>query len=96
MQKVINPTYEAIKALFHLVPKREGWYAPKYVEYGIRDYRGKRRYVAGYSYSRVGAHYASGVCYHRIIGYGETQEAAIAMMRQKLEALAHETKKAEA
>jgi len=76
--------HDQIKALFALVPKREGWCRPEYVVDGTRNYRGKRRFVAGYSHSRLYSHHASGLCYDRILGYGDTQDEAIAMMERKL------------
>ena len=76
--------YEKIKALFPLIPNREGWRSAKFVVDGRRVYRGKLRYVAGYAHSRIGSHHMSGLCYDRIIGYGDTQDAAIEMMRAKL------------
>lgn len=74
----------SLAALFSLVPVRQGWQGPKGAVYGRRQYRGKERYVAGYSHSRIGAHHFNGIVYDRILGYGETQEAAIAMMQNKL------------
>lgn len=80
-----NAHYEAIKAMFALVPPANGWRRPEWVKFGQRRYRGKRQFVAGYSHSRIGAHHFSGRSYDRILGWGETQEAAINMMRRKLE-----------
>lgn len=57
---------------------------PEGVVAEYRDYRGKRRYVVGYWHSRLGAHHMSGRTYERILGYGDTPEDAIAMMRRKL------------
>jgi len=78
-------TRENITALFPLVPKIKGWTFPKYVICGRQQYRGKLRYVAGYSHFRMYSHHMSGRVYDRILGYGETQDEAIAMMRKKLE-----------
>jgi len=77
-------SYEEIKAMFHLIPRRLGWKAAEYVVAGARTYRGKRRYVAGYSHSRIYSHHMSGLCYDRILGYGDTQAAATKMMRDRL------------
>lgn len=75
---------EEIRAMFDLVPRQAGWKHPEFVIAGRREYRGKMRWVAGYSRSRLHAHHASGRVYDRILGWGDTQEEAIAMMRRKL------------
>lgn len=83
----MNPTYEQVKALFPLIERRLGWRSAEWVVIGRRKYRGKERYVAGYSHCRIGAHHFSGIAYDRILGYGDTQQAAIDMMRQRLVAI---------
>lgn len=77
--------HEQIRALFPLVPLRKGWRGPEFAVSGRRQYRGKYQYIAGYSHSRMYAHHFSGLCYERILGWGETQQAAIDMMKAKLE-----------
>src|SRR3990167_7667036 len=72
--------HDRIRALFHLVPEKNGWKHPQFVVCGQVPYRGKLRFVAGYSHARIGAHHMSGLCYDRILGYGESQDQAIAMM----------------
>lgn len=91
----MNPKYEQIKALFPLIERRLGWRSAEWVVMGRRTYRGKERYVAGYAHCRVGAHHLSGIAYDRIIGYGETQDAAINMMRNRLKAIREHAKAAE-
>ena len=84
----MTPTAQRIKDLFPLVPDRgrpREWHSPEYVLYGRRQYRGKMQYVAGYSHSRYGSHFMTGRVYDRILGWGNTQDRAIAMMRQKLQ-----------
>lgn len=76
--------YAEIKTMLPLIERKNGWRAPESVVSGKRQYRGKFRYVAGYGHSRIGAHYASGLVHDRILGWGETQEQAIEMMRKKL------------
>ena len=44
---------------------------------GIRDYRGKRQWVVGYSWHRPGAHHANGLVYDAILGWGESPELAL-------------------
>jgi hypothetical protein len=75
---------EIIRGMFPLIPKKPGWCAAKYTVFAKRNYHGRERYVVGYSHSRIGAHHTSGLCYDRILGYGDTQEQALAMMRKKL------------
>ena len=76
---------EEIRSLFDLIPARKGWRHPEFVVSGRQRYRGKLRYVAGYGHSRMYAQHMSGSVTHRILGWGDTQEEAIAMMRKKLE-----------
>lgn len=40
-------------------------------------YRGKARYLIGYSWTRVGAHYAMGRVYDVVLGYGDSFDAAL-------------------
>ena len=80
----IKEASQQIRELFHICPIKEGWRRPEFVVLGKRKYRGKERYVAGYGHSRIYAHHMSGGVTDRIIGYGETQEAAIADMKSKL------------
>ena len=80
----MNPANQQIKDWFSVVPDRDGWERPKYAVYGKRKYRGKVRYIAGYSHSRLYAHFMTGSVTERILGYGDTQDEAIAMMRRKL------------
>ena len=49
-----------------------------------RKYRGKDRCIVGYGWTRPYSHYASGLVYDCIMGYGETFEEAIAMMKRKV------------
>ena len=79
-----NKPYDQIKALFAMIPRKPGWKHPEFVVDGRRKYRGKERYVAGYGHSRIGAHHMSGLVYDRVIGYGDTQEVAIADMKRRL------------
>lgn len=51
--------------------------------YGMRTYRGKRRFVVGYSWSRPAATYY-GMVYDCVLGYGETFDAALAMAKAKV------------
>jgi hypothetical protein len=76
---------QQIKELFPKIPSKQGWKHPEFVVSGKRVYRGRERYVAGYGHSRLYSHHMSGLVYDRVLGYGDTQEAAIAMMRAKLE-----------
>jgi len=76
--------YDKIKELFHLIPRKKGWRRAEFVVMGSRDYRGKVRFVAGYGHSRMYASSSKGLVTDRIIGYGDTQDAAIEMMRGKL------------
>lgn len=73
-----------IRALFSRVPPREGWRSPNWPLLAKQRYRGKERWVAGYSHCRNYAHHFSGRVYDRILGYGDTKEAAVAMMAIKL------------
>lgn len=81
-----SAAYDQIKALFSKVPKKDGWRSPEYGVSGMKKFRGKIRYVAGYSHSRMYAHHMHDLCTDRILGYGETQEQAVEMMRKKLSA----------
>lgn len=47
------------------------------------DYRGKRQKTVGYSWSRLGSHYASGRVYDVVLGAGETFEEALASAYKK-------------
>lgn len=48
--------------------------------YAFREYRGKRRHLVGYYWSRPQATYY-GMAYDCILGYGDTPEAAIEKMK---------------
>jgi len=74
-----------IRELFPLVSVQPGWKRPEFVVYGKRLYRGRDRYVAGYGHGRIQSG-RNGAVYDRILGYGDTQEAAIEMMRRRLTA----------
>ena len=81
----MNDIHDRIKnELYPLIKARKGFTVNKYTVTGKQQYRGKIRYVAGYTESRSGSHYASGLVYDRIMGWGETQEAAFEMMKRKL------------
>lgn len=73
-----------IQALLPLVQPREGWTHPKWILLVKRKYRGNEQFVAGYSHTRLYSHHFSGTVTDRIIGWGETKEAAIEAMRAKL------------
>lgn len=49
----------------------------------IRNYRGARRHVVGYSWSRP-ASPITGMVYDCVLGYGLTAEAALADARSKI------------
>ena len=85
-EKTMKTRYQEIKDLFPLVPKREGWRSPEFVVSGRRLYRGRDQFVAGYGHSRMYAHHMSGTVTDRVVGWGGTQDAAIAMMKKKLSA----------
>ena len=75
--------YDKIKGMFCLVPPKKGWRRPEFVVMGRTDYKGKVRFVAGYGHGRLYSG-RTGLITDRIIGYGDTQESAIEMMRGKL------------
>ena len=75
--------YEQIKAMFSLVKPRTGWCRPEFALLEKRQYRGKERWVAGYSHGRLGSG-RSGLVTDRVLGYGETREEAIEAMRKAL------------
>ena len=76
--------HEQIRALFPLIPGKQGWRRPEFVVFGKRQYRGRKRFVVGYSHSRTFAHHMSGSTTERILGYGDTELEAVAMMRARL------------
>lgn len=73
-----------IRSMFGSVVPAPGWRRPEFVVMGKRKYRGKERYVAGFGHSRMYANSMSGIVTDRILGYGDTQEEAIALMRNRL------------
>jgi hypothetical protein len=79
----LKDMHDQIKELFHLCPIKKGWRRPEFVVLGKRVYRGKVRFVAGYGHGRLYSG-RTGLITDRILGYGETQEGAIAMMRANL------------
>jgi hypothetical protein len=75
---------DEIRAMFPLIKVADGWRRPEYVVAGAYEYRGKVQFVAGYANSRTNSHNRNGATYDRILGWGDTQEAAIKKMREKL------------
>ena len=76
--------YQQVKDLCTLAPTKPGFRSLKYVIFKKRKYRGRERYVAGYSSARLYSHHMSGLTYETILGYGDTPEAAIEMMKNKV------------
>jgi hypothetical protein len=50
----------------------------------VRKYRKKNRHIVGYTWTRPYSHHMSGMTYDAVMGYGETWDDAIAMMKAKL------------
>ena len=73
-----------IEELFPLVPKRPGWRSPEYVHLMRGKRRGKDGWVAGYGHSRMHAHHMSGLVTDRVVGFGDTPEAAVDAMETNL------------
>ena len=49
-----------------------------------RVYRGKERFVVGYSWSRPYSHYSKGIVYECVLGWGDCYETAINKARDSL------------
>ena len=70
--------YAEIKAMFPLIPRRLGWRSPEYALLKKRDYRRKKGiWVAGYTHGRMYSSSMSGLVTDRILGWGDTPEAAV-------------------
>lgn len=73
---------EQVRDVVNGMPKIEGRSRIKPF-YDTRAYRGKRRVVVGYSWSRPASTYY-GMVYDCVLGYGETFEAALANAKAKV------------
>lgn len=63
------------------VPKTRRLFGPMT---GRRTYRGKEQCVVGYSWVRPGSHHLKGLVYDCVLGWGETYDAAIAKMKERI------------
>lgn len=84
MAKTTKEYHAEISALFQSIPRKKGWAAPEFVVMGKRQYLGRERWVAGYGHGRMYSG-RSGLITDRVLGYGESQDDAIAMMRRVIE-----------
>jgi hypothetical protein len=62
------------------IPKDRAWAKP-WAE--RNDYRGKRRCLVGYSWSKRHSSLSRGRVYDAVLGYGDTFDEALAMMRAR-------------
>ena len=85
--------YNAVKALLPKIPKTTcgrsayGQILYRSIDFVLvrrRKYRGKERCIVGYSWTRPYSNSMSGMTYEAVMGYGDTWEEAIEMMKRKI------------